>query len=191
MTESELAEALKRLTWVHISFQGLMSTSAPEVHAMDGWFGSCLRLKDKTAAAPRATSFHLWFCKRRVLLFINLFNMHRWFLSSRRLGCVIASSWGYTLVWSEAGVTARALRRKEHASCGIWMLSKLGLFSRCAVTFSSKTLHRAVFYFPHITLRWAVRNSGSAATSPGCVCLGVTGIPPPSYGSKSNPAVPL
>lgn len=36
VTESELAEALKRLTWVYINFQGLMSTSALEVHAMDG-----------------------------------------------------------------------------------------------------------------------------------------------------------
>lgn len=107
--------------------------------------------------------------------------MHRWFLSVLLLGCVIASRWGYTLIWSEAGVIACALRRKEHASCGIWILSKLGLFSRHVVTFSSKNLrlHCAVFYFPHIILCWIARNSGSAATSQIRICLGVTGIPPP------------
>lgn len=36
VTESELAEALKRVTWVYINFQGLRSTSVLEVRSVDG-----------------------------------------------------------------------------------------------------------------------------------------------------------
>lgn len=70
-------------------------------------------------ALTRATLFHLWFCEEKFPLFIHSFNMHRWFLSLLLLGCVIASRWGYTLIWSGAGVIACDLRRKERASCGI------------------------------------------------------------------------
>lgn len=64
MTESELAEALKQLTWAYINFQGLMSSSVLEACAMDGWFGFCLLSRGETVAVTRATLFHLWFCKQ-------------------------------------------------------------------------------------------------------------------------------
>lgn len=131
-----------------------------------------------------------WFCATAMLLCTPLFSMHRWFLSSLLSGCVTASRWGYTLMCSEAGVTACALGRKEHASCGGWILSKLGLFARRVVTFGSKNLRAAlccVLFSTHHPMLDS-KEFWAAATSQICICLGVAGIPPPSYGQQIKPS---